>query len=133
MTAKISRPSFRVTCTLAVLLALTAVLGWAPPAESVAPLGYSWSCTSRFCSFSVTTTNHGAYQWGFGDGTSSAKTTSTTANHFYNVRIDEQFHTVNVTLSGYATLGSGSPDNIIGCNVVFAASSLGIGTSGSCS
>lgn len=114
------------------LLALALMLGSTAPASAVFPLNYSWSCTSRTCSFSVTTSNHGAYQWGFGDGTSSSKTTSTTANHFYNIPIDEQFHTFNVTLSGYATINSTSPDNIIGCNISVAASSLGIGTSGTC-
>lgn len=119
--------------TLVLLSALATVLLPTAPAEAVAPLSYSWSCTSRYCSFTVTSNNHGAYQWGFGDGTSSSKTTSTTINHFYDIPVDDEFHTFNVTLSGYATINSGSPDNIIGCNITVAASYVGIGTSGSCS
>jgi hypothetical protein len=127
------KPSARVLCLLLALFAAAIFLWPAPPAEALFPVAYSWSCTSRNCSFSVTTTNHGAYKWGFGDGTSSSKTTSTTANHFYNTPVDDEFHTATVTLSAYASLSSPSPDNIIGCNIVYAASYVGIGTSGSCS
>jgi hypothetical protein len=123
----------RMTCTLVLLLALAAVLGWTPPAESLAPLGYTWSCASRYCSFYVTTHNHAAYQWNFGDGTITGISTSTTATHFYNIPVDEQFHSFNVQLAGYATVSSGSPDNIIGCTITVAASNVGIGTGGSCS
>jgi hypothetical protein len=126
-------PSPRLACIFVVLLTLGTALLWTPPAESVAPLGYTWSCSSRYCSFSVTTSNHGAYQWNFGDGTLTGKSTSTTALHFYNIPVDEQFHNFNVSLIGYATLGSGSPDNIISCTITVAASSIGIGTGGTCS
>lgn len=126
--------SFRLGLpVLLVTLACAGALWWPVPAQSLAPLAYSWSCASRACSFTVTTNNHGAYQWNFGDGVITGKSTSRTKSHFYNVPVDEQFHTVTVTLAGYATLSSGSPDNIIACNVVFAASAVGIGTSGTCS
>jgi len=124
--------SSRLTDALAAAFTLAVMLFWPAPAKSLAPLAYSWSCASRYCSFYVTTNNHGAYQWNFGDGTISSKTTSTTAQHFYNIPIDEQFHNFTVTLAGYATINSGSPDNIIGCTITVAASAVGIGTSGSC-
>ena len=122
----------RTTCLL-VLLTLAVLLYPAPRADALAPLAYNWSCTSRQCYFTVTTSNHGAYQWNFGDGTLSSKSTSKSAFHFYNTPIDNQFHTATVSLIGYATASSSSPDNIIGCTIVYAAASVGIGTSGSCS
>jgi hypothetical protein len=132
MIPKVSSPTLRLT--FAVCLAFLAVF-WLtppPPAEAIFPLAYSWSCTSRYCSFSVTTSNHGAYAWGFGDGTSAGKSTSTTVYHFYDIPVDEDFHNFDVNLVGYATMSSGSPDNIIGCTITVAASNLGIGTGGSC-
>ena len=123
----------RLAVALAVAaLTLGALLLMPPPAKSLAPLAYYWSCGSRYCSFGVTTTNHGAYQWNFGDGTITSITTSTTASHFYNIPIDERFHNFNVALAGYSAVNSGSPDNIIGCQITVAASAVGIGTSGSC-
>jgi hypothetical protein len=133
MVPRIPSSSSLWACALIGLLSLGAVLWWTPPAESIAPLGYTWSCTSRYCSFSVTTNYHGAYQWGFGDGNVSSKSTSKTANHFYNIPVDNQFHSFNVTLVGYATLNTGSPDNIISCTITVAAANFGIGTGGSCS
>lgn len=133
MVPKILSSSYRVPNTLLMLLALAAVFSWAPPAESVASLAYSWSCSSRYCSFYVTTNNHGAYKWSFGDGTSSSKSTSTTATHFYNVPLDDQFHSFQVSLAGYPALSSGSPDNIATCTISVFASDFGAGTSGSCS
>ena len=118
---------------LTVLLMLAAILWATRPAESLAPLGYSWSCASQHCSFSVTTTNHGAYLWNFGDGTITGISTSTTASHTYGTPSDGQFHHADVALAGYATASSGSPDNIISCTITYAASNVGIGTSGSCS
>jgi hypothetical protein len=122
---------YRSLAALAVL-SLGLVVAAPPKAESLAPLGYNWSCSSRSCSFNVTTSNHGGYQWNFGDGTITGVSSSTSAYHFYNTKIDNQFHTANVTLAGYATAGGGSPDNIVGCQIVYAASAVGIGTSGSC-
>ena len=133
MLRRLPRFSLRPAHLAAALLALAAVLCWTPPAKALAPLAYSWSCASRYCSFYVTTNYHGAYQWNFGDGTLTGISTSTTASHFYNIPVDEQFHTSTVYLMGYSTVDSGSPDNIIGCTVTFAASNVGIGTSGSCS
>jgi hypothetical protein len=121
-----------VMALAAAALTLALLVMQPPPASSLAPLGYSWSCASRSCSFYVTTTNHGAYQWNFGDGTITGVSTSTTASHNYTTPIDEQFHNANVALAGYSTPSAGSPDNIIGCQITYAASVVGIGTSGSC-
>lgn len=133
MTHKTPTSWIRAIRILGLLFPLAALLGLAAPAHAVAPLAYDWSCVSRSCSFTVTTSNHGAYKWAFGDGTFSSKTTSTTASHFYNIPVDDQFHNFTVYLSGYATLSSPSPDNVIGCDITVAASNVGIGTSGSCS
>jgi len=130
--SSIKRPSRLTIAMTATALTLVVLFLQPVPAKALAPLGYSWSCASRFCSFYVTTSNHGAYQWNFGDGTITGITTSTSASHFYNVPIDEQFHNVTVYLAGYSTPSSGSPDNIIGCQITYAASAVGIGTSGSC-
>jgi len=127
-----TRPSRPLAALAATALALALLLCLPPPATSLAPLGYSWSCASRSCSFYVTTSNHGAYQWNFGDGTITGITTSTIASHNYTTPIDEQFHNANVALGGYSTPTSGSPDTIIGCQITYAASVVGIGTSGSC-
>lgn len=132
MSPKVSRPTLRLAFAMLLAFATVFSLTPPPPAEAVFPLAYSWSCVSRTCSFSVTTSYHGAYAWTFGDGTSQAKSTSSTANHFYNIPVDEQFHNFTVNLSGYANMSSSSPDNIIGCSITVAASNLGIGTSGSC-
>ncbi len=102
MTQNGIKVSLRLFGVLAAVSTLAVLLFLPRPAESLAPLGYSWSCASRYCSFYVTTTNHGAYQWAFGDGTLSSKTTSTSASHFYNTPIDEQSHNATVTLVGYA-------------------------------
>lgn len=132
MTRKISSPTSLTYRALTALLLLAAILGGSRPAASLAPVAYSWSCASRYCSFYVTTSNHGAYLWNFGDGTITGVSTSTTASHFYNIPVDNQFHTANVALAAYSTPSSGSPDNIIGCTITFAAANVGIGTSGSC-
>ena len=130
-----ARTSFspRQPFLLIAALVLTAGVLTGGPARSIAPLGYSWSCASRYCSFTVTTSYHGAYQWNFGDGTLTGISTSTSASHFFNVPVDETFHNSTVHLIGYSTPTAGSPDNIIACTVTFAASNVGIGTSGSCS
>ena len=133
MVSTIPRSSARLTCVLIVVLSFAASVVWTPPAESLAPLGYTWSCTSRYCSFSVTTNYHGAYQWSFGDGTLTSKSTSTSAFHFYNIPVDGEFHQFDVALIGYATPSTGSPDNIISCTITVAAAGFGIGTGGSCS
>jgi hypothetical protein len=133
MTRETPRFSLRPAHLAAALLTLAAVLCWTPPARAFAPLGYSWSCSSQYCSFHVTTTNHAAYLWNFGDGTITGISTSTTATHVYNVPNDNQFHYFTVYLAGYATVSSGSPDNVIGCTIAVAGSSVGIHTSGSCS
>lgn len=133
MTRKSLSPVSLLPRALTALLMLAAIFWATRPAESVAPLGYSWSCASQSCSFYVTTTNHGAYQWNFGDGTITGISTSTSAFHVYGTPNDGQFHHADVALAGYATVNSGSPDNIISCTITYAASSVGIGTSGSCS
>lgn len=133
MIRKILNSSSLIPRTLTALLLLAATFWATRPAESLAPLGYSWSCASQHCSFTVTTTNHGAYRWNFGDGTITGISTSTSASHTYGTPSDGEFHHADVALAGYATVNSGSPDNIISCTITYAASNVGIGTSGSCS
>jgi hypothetical protein len=123
----------RLPLALALLSVGIGNLWLTRPAEPLAPLAYTWSCSSRFCSFQATTNFHGAYQWNFGDGTLTGQSTSKTTSHFYGgTPIDGQFHTATVHLIGYAFLGAGSPDNIIACDIVYAAAAVGIGTSGTC-
>jgi hypothetical protein len=131
MTWTLKTLPYRSLAALAVL-SLGLVVAAPPKAESIAPLGYSWSCSSQNCSFTVTTSNHGGYLWNFGDGTITGVSSSTSAFHHYSTPNDNQFHYANVNLAGFATAGGGSPDNITGCQIVYAASAVGIGTSGSC-
>lgn len=108
-------------------------------AQALWPLSYSWHCgpassaTTVECSFVVT--NPGPtgyqYQWLFGDGSQTGRTTTTTALRTYAV---STWQTFNVTLIGYATRNS-SPDNIIQCSI-YVENNYGVGgdpgTVGSC-
>lgn len=103
----------------AVLVALVATVIVSTPkrASAIAPLEFDWFCSppDGVCDFEVTTNNHPKVTWSWGDGTSTGPTTSMTATHDYHVTTGGQFFTV--TLTGYATVGSSSPDNIIQCQI----------------
>jgi hypothetical protein len=117
-----------------VLIAGTTLPG-PQKASAIAPLAFNWACYPQDgeCYFTVTSTNHAKYSWGFGDGSFYGPTTSTTAYHDYNFSGSEALFTV--TLVGYATVGSSSPDNIISCTVRAQGGAPGghPGAYGSCS
>ncbi len=107
----------------AVLIALVAgviILSTPKKASAVGQLEYDWFCSppDGVCDFTVTTNNHPKVFWNWGDGTTTGPTTSMTAQHDYAVGGGGTFFTVS--LAGYATVGSGSPDNIIACDDIEA-------------
>lgn len=104
---------------VAVFVALVAGLVFSTPkrASAIAPLEFDWDCAppDGICDFDVTTTNHPKVYWTWGDGSSTGPTTSMSATHDYYVTTGGQNFTV--TLVGYATVNSGSPDNITQCTI----------------
>jgi hypothetical protein len=121
--------------SMCVALVLGAMVTTPRQASAIAPLSFSWSCSppDGECYFNVTSTNHAKYTWNFGDGTGFGPTTSTSAYRDYTVTSGGQFFTV--TLVGYATVGSSSPDNIISCQIEAQGPSPGgnPGAGGNCS
>jgi hypothetical protein len=120
---------------MCLALAVGAMISTPQKASAIAPLSFTWSCAppDGECYFTVTSTNHAKYVWNFGDGTGFGPTTSTSAYRDYAVSSGGQFFTV--TLSGYATVGSSSPDNIISCQIEAQGPSPGgnPGAGGTCS
>lgn len=124
-----------IATSMCLALAAGALVSAPRKASALAPLSFSWSCSppDGECDFTVTSTNHAKYYWSFGDGSSYGPTTSTTAFHDYTVTTGGQYFTV--TLVGYATVGSSSPDNIISCQIEAQGPSPGgnPGAGGNCS
>ena len=95
-------------------------------ASSYAPLTGTWSCGAYgSCLFQVTSHNHPAYQWNFGDGNFSGIQTSASIYHTYNIPADSLPHYFQVYLIAYGTVSGGSPDNIVGCAITAYRSSAG--------
>lgn len=120
-------------CALALALSSTFV----PPqkASALGSLSNTWQCGGSYpsCSFTVTSNNHAAYKWNFGDGTFSSCSTSQNASHLYSVGIGE--HHFDASLIGYNSTACSSPDNIIGCSITVGNGGPGgnPGYSGTCS
>jgi len=95
-------------------------------AESIAYLSGSWSCGAYAnCAFFRTSSNHATYQWSFGDGSYSGLTTAVTTYHTYNIPYSTTPVHFTVYLSGYATSGGGSPDNVVGCTITTYRTGVG--------
>lgn len=122
---------------LALVLALPAVALLLPTedAKALGALSFHWECDppNGVCDFEVTSSNHAKVQWTFGDGSGFGPTTNMTTSHDYNFSGSE--HTYTVTLIGYTTVSSSSPDNVISCSVAAQGSSPGgnPGANGNCS
>jgi hypothetical protein len=119
------RKSLLVLSTIA-LIALGVTMALPKKASALSPLGATWSCGAYAnCSFTRTTSNHATYQWSFGDGTSTGLTTAGTVYHNYNIPYSVTPVHFTVYLSGYATSGGGSPDNIVACTITTYRTAVG--------
>jgi len=95
-------------------------------ASSIGTLTGTWSCGAyASCLFVVTSHNHAAYQWNFGDGNFSGVQTSTSVYHTYNISQGTDLRHFQVYVMAYATVNGGSPDNIIGCYITTYKTTVG--------
>lgn len=118
--------SKRLSLLCAAALVCTPTLLFPPKASAIAPLAGTWICNAYgSCSFTRTTSNHATYQWSFGDGSFSGLTTAVTTNHTYSIPANNTIYHFTVYLSGYATSGGGSPDNIVGCTITTYRTGVG--------
>jgi hypothetical protein len=112
-------------CTAGILIGSLALL-LPQNASGIAPLSGTWSCGAyASCVFQITTSNHAAYQWNFGDGSFSGLTTAATTWHTYNIPPTTTPQHFTVYLMGYATSSGGSPDNVVGCTITTYRTSVG--------
>lgn len=117
-------------------LVLVVMIGWMTfgstlsvrNVEAFWPLSYGWECspespTQVICYFATTNPAPPAgyrYQWLFGDGSQTGRLASTSTEHFYAVSTGQGDVNFTVTLIGYSSATSSSPDNFIGCTISFA-------------
>lgn len=95
-------------------------------AEAIGTLTGNWWCDAYAqCEFTVTSNNHPAYSFGFGDGASTGVQTSKTAYHFYSSVSGVTPVHFTAYILAYATTGGGSPDNIIACNITTYRTTVG--------
>lgn len=123
--------SARVRATVfTAMLGVTAIVSslYVRNAEAFWPLSYAWECapesaTQEYCGFVVTNQTPPSgyhYQWFFGDGSQTARLPSTSDYevHYYAVPVT-QSGSFTVTLVGWSSATSSSPDNFISCSISF--------------